>query len=224
MNEEMIPIIAIDGTSSSGKGSVARRLAKELGYHYLNSGALYRLTAYTVLQKGISLSDTEKVIEIARGLSPLFDDHRVIVEGVDVWPIISTQEYGNHASLISPIPEVRQALHECQRNMIRHPGLVAEGRDMCTVVFKDACAKLYLDAELEIRAKRRHKDEEISQSGKSLEQIIDELKERDRRDMTRKESPLYPAEDAFIIDTTNHDLPTVIEKCKFWCKEKGLKV
>lgn len=160
MNIHPIPIIAIDGTSSSGKGTIAYRLAQHFNYNYLNSGALYRLTAYIALKNNVNLSHQEALIQIAQDLKPLFKGKQVIVDGIDVWPLISTQEYGNHASVISVIKELREALFCAQRNMITDPGLIAEGRDMCTHVFTDAQVKLYLDADVTVRAERRLIDEQ----------------------------------------------------------------
>jgi CMP/dCMP kinase len=219
-----IPIIAIDGTSSSGKGTIAYRLARHLGYNYLNSGALYRLTAYVALQNNINLSHKEALIEVAKGIHPVFEGKQVIVHGVDVWPIISTQEYGNHASAISPIKELRDALFEAQRAMIQSPGLVAEGRDMCTHVFTDAHVKLYLDGAIEVRAERRYKDEASKGSTKTLEDILSELSTRDHRDMTRDEGRLYPAENAVLIDTTSLTIQEVLATCIDACKDKNIQV
>lgn len=226
MNENPIPIIAIDGTTASGKGTIAYRLAKHLGFNYLNSGALYRLVAYKTIAKGHSLHDKDRVVEIALNISPEFEEKKVIVDGQDIWPIISTQEWGQNASIISPIPEVRSAIHQLQRNMIREPGLVAEGRDMGTYVFTDAHAKLYLDASIEKRAERRHRDELEKQSGKLLEEIIEELRLRDERDKHPSRGPyqLRPAEDGFIVDTSHLNVQDVLEKCLAWCKEKGISV
>lgn len=224
MSQNPIPIIAIDGTSSSGKGTIAYRLAQHFGYNYLNSGALYRLVAYAVIQNGHELHHTEKVIEVAKNISPTFEGKKVIVNGQDIWPIISTQEWGQHASVISPIREVREAIHELQRNMIKHPGLVAEGRDMGTFVFTDAHAKLYLDASIEKRAERRHKDELEKRSGKTFEEIVEELRLRDERDKHPSRGPyqLRPAEDGYIVDTSHLAIEDVLEKCITWCKKLGL--
>ncbi len=225
MQEISIPIIAIDGTSSSGKGTIAYRLAQHFGFNYLNSGALYRLIAYTIVQKGHDLHDVEKAIEIAKTISPVFEGKKVIVEGQDIWPIISSQEWGQGASIISPIPELREAVHLLQRRMIQHPGLVAEGRDMATHVFTDAHAKLYLDAHIEERARRRHKDELEKQSGKSFEEIVEELRIRDERDKhpSRGNAQLRPAPDGYELDTSDLDIDGVLEKCILWCKEKGVE-
>lgn len=222
MNENPIPIIAIDGTSSSGKGTIAYKLAKHFGYNYLNSGALYRLVAYEAISSGVELDDTERLINIAKNLDVIFDEKQVIINGDDVWPIISSQTYGNPASIISSIPEVRYALFERQRYMIQVPGLVAEGRDMCTNIFKDAKVKIYFDADPQVRAMRRLKEEETIHSGKTLEQIFEEILIRDERDKNKEVGALFPADDACIIDTTNLNREEVLDACINWCTEKGL--
>lgn len=224
MSINPIPIIAIDGTSSSGKGTIAYLLAQHLKYNYLNSGALYRLTAYTALTDKVNLSHKEALIEIAASLRPHFKGKQVLVDNKDVWPIISTQEYGNHASAISPIKELREALFNAQRNMIASPGLVAEGRDMCTHVFTDAQVKIYLDADVVIRANRRFGDELKVQSGKTLEMIVKELEERDHRDMTRELGRLYPADGALIIDTGGKTIQEVLDECITWCETRGIVI
>lgn len=224
MNTPEIPIIAIDGTSSSGKGSIAYRLAKHFGFNYLNSGALYRLVVYEALSSGVELDDTERLINIAKNLEVIFEGKKVIVNGDDVWPIVGTQAYGHPASIVSRIPEVRYALFERQREMIKSPGLVAEGRDMCTNVFKDAQVKIYFDADPKVRAARRFKQEESMHSGKTLEQIYEEILVRDERDKNKDVGRLYPAEDARIIDTTNMNKEEVFDACLEWCEEKGLGV
>ena len=222
MNFHQIPIIAIDGTSSSGKGTIAYKLAQHFGFNYLNSGALYRLVAYEALSSGIELDDTERLINIAKNLEVTFKDKQVIINGDDIWPIIGTQTYGNPASIVSRIPEVRYALFEAQRNMIQSPGLVAEGRDMCTNVFKDARIKLYFDADPHVRAERRFKDEETIKSGKTFEQIFDEIIMRDERDKNKDVGRLYPADDALIVDSTNLTREQVLDTCIAWCEEKGI--
>jgi cytidylate kinase len=213
MSVNPIPIIAIDGTSSSGKGTIAYKIAEHFGFNYLNSGALYRLVAYEALSSGIELEDTERLINIAKNLDVKFEERKVIVNGDDIWPIIGTQTYGNPASIVSRIPEVRYALFESQRNMIKSPGLVAEGRDMCTNVFKDAKVKFYFDADAKVRAERRWKDESSINSGKTFEQIYEEILERDRKDMNKDVGRLYPADDAIVVDSTNMTRDEVLEKC-----------
>ncbi len=224
MDHHQIPIIAIDGTSSSGKGTIAHKLAQHLGFHYLNSGALYRLVAYEALSSGIELNDTERLVNIARNLNVVFDGKKVIIEGDDVWPIIGTQTYGNPASIVSRLPEVRYALFERQRAMIQAPGLVAEGRDMCTHVFKDARVKIYFDADPHVRAERRFKDEETIHSGKTLQQIYEEIIARDERDKHKEVGALFPADDAYILDSTTMSKEEVIETCIAWCEEQKIGV
>ncbi len=219
-----VPIIAIDGTSSSGKGTIAYKLAEYFGYNYLNAGALYRLSAYTALANNVNLSHKEALIQIASQLRPHFKGKQIIVDGKDVWPIISTQEYGNHASVISPIKELREALFYAQRKMIAPPGLVAEGRDMCNHVFTDAKVKFYLNADVTVRAERRLIDEQKKGTGKTLEMIEKELELRDHRDMTRELGRLYPADDACIIDTGNKTIEEVLEECIDWCEVQGIVV
>lgn len=224
MNPAQIPIIAIDGTSSSGKGTIAYRLAQHFGFNYLNSGALYRLVAYEALSSGIELDDIERLVSIAKNLEVTFEDKKVIVNGDDIWPILSTQTYGNPASVVSRIPEVRYALTEAQHDMVKAPGLVAEGRDMCTNIFQDAAVKIYFDADPLVRAERRFKEEENIHSGKTLEQIYEEILGRDERDKNKEVGRLYPAEDAKIIDSSAMTREEVLEICLAWCKEKGLGV
>lgn len=222
MTTNPIPIIAIDGTTASGKGTIAYKLAQYFGFHYLNSGALYRLVAYEAMTQGVALDEAEKIIEIAKNLKPTFIGKQVIINGDDVWPIIGTQTYGNPASIVSRIPEVRTAILDCQRNMIQVPGLVAEGRDMCNTVFTDAQVKMYFDADPAVRAERRFKDEQEIKSGKTFEQILDEVIARDERDKNKPVGRLYPAEDALIVDSTNMNRDEVMAMCIEWCEKKGI--
>ena len=208
-----IPIIAIDGTTASGKGTIAYKLAQYFGFNYLNSGALYRLVAYEAMTQGVSLDDTDRIITIAQMLKPTFTGKQVIINGDDVWPIIGTQTYGNPASIVSRIPEVRTAIFNCQRNMIQSPGLVAEGRDMCNTVFPDATVKMYFDADANVRAERRFKDEQEVHSGKTFEQILEEVVARDERDKNKPVGRLYPADDALIVDSTSMNRDEVMAKC-----------
>lgn len=224
MEPLQVPVIAIDGTSSSGKGTLAYKLAKHFGFNYLNSGALYRLVAYEAISSGIELDDTDLLVNIAKNLDVTFDDKKVIVHGDDVWPIIGTQAYGNPASIVSRIPEVRYALFERQRDMAQLPGLVAEGRDMCTNIFKDAHVKIYLDADPSVRAARRYHDEETIHSGKTLEQIYEEILVRDERDKNKEVGALFPHPDAKIINSTNLAKEQTLEICIEWCEEKGIGI
>ena len=224
-----IPIIAIDGTSSSGKGTIASLLAKKLGYNYLNSGALYRLSAHLAIINNIDINDhtednlNQIVSLIVKESSHIeFVDKMVIYRGQDIWPILASQEAGNNAALISFYPPLRYAIRDFQRGRIAAPGLVAEGRDMGTAVFVDAKAKIYLDASVEARATRRLKDEEKRNSGKTYEMLCGELRKRDETDKGHSVGALKLAPDAFFIDTSDMTIDEVVSTCFDWCLEKGI--
>jgi cytidylate kinase len=226
-----IPIIAIDGTSSSGKGTIASLLAKKLGYNYLNSGALYRLSAHLAIINNIDINDhTEdnlnKVVSliIEESTHIEFNDKEVIYRGTDIWPILSSQEAGNNAATISFYPPLRYAIRDFQRGRIMSPGLVAEGRDMGTAVFVDAQVKIYLDASVEARAKRRLKDEEKRASGKTYEMLCEELQKRDETDKGHTVGALKLAMDAYFIDTSEMTIDDVLNDCMNWCIQKGIVV
>lgn len=229
MEPHQIPIIAIDGTSSSGKGTIASLLAKQLGFNYLNSGALYRLAAHLAVVNNIDINDhneenLDKVVTLILEESRHIDfiEKQVIYRGQDIWPLLSSQEAGNNAALISFYPPLRYAIKDFQRGRIQAPGLVAEGRDMTTSVFTDAKAKLYLDASVEARAKRRLKDEEKRSSGKTYEILCEELEKRDATDKAHSVGALKLAEDALFIDTSDMTIEQVLESCIAHCKEKGV--
>lgn len=226
-----ISIIAIDGTSSSGKGTIASLLAKKLQYNYLNSGALYRLAAHLAIINNIDIYDhTEdnlnKVVSliITESVHVEFIEKQVMYKGENIWPLLSSQEMGNAASVIAPYPPLREATKEFQRKRIALPGLVAEGRDMGSEVFVDAQVKIYLDASVEARAKRRLKDEDQRASGKTYEMIYDELQKRDDADKTRPVGALRLAPDAFFIDTSVMTIDEVLSTCLEWCTQKGISV
>ncbi|MDQ5957660.1 MAG: CMP/dCMP kinase [Patescibacteria group bacterium] len=236
----IIPIIAIDGTTASGKGTIARRLAKHYSYNYLNSGALYRLAAYILQKQNFDFEryntlrkqeqfETEEykameqqVINAGANLSPIFLDKQVLVDGTDIWTAISTQEYGNYAARISPTKDLRVAIHDFQRSCIKLPGLVAEGRDMTGVVFVDAICKIYMDGTAEERAKRRLIDEqkEISGCNKTLENVLSEVIERDEKDKNRFSGALTLTEDSYYLDTTNKSIEEVLEEAILYCNSK----
>ncbi len=224
-----IPIIAIDGTSSSGKGTIASLLAKHLGYNYLNSGALYRLSAHLAIINNIDISDhTEDnlnkvvslIVEESKHIE--FIGKQVIYRNLDIWPILASQEAGNNAALISFYPPLRYAIREFQRGRIVPPGLVAEGRDMGTAVFPDAQVKIYLDATAEARARRRLKEEERRNSGKTFEMLCEELRARDETDKGHAVGALKLAPDAFFIDTSEMTIQEVLGECIEWCRTKGV--
>ena len=225
-----IPIIAIDGTASSGKGTIASLLAKRLGFNYLNSGALYRLSAHLAIINNIDISDhrednLNQIVSLVLKESKHIDfiDKQVIYHDVDIWPILASQEAGNNAALISFYPPLRYAIRDFQRGRIKALGLVAEGRDMGTAVFIDAQAKIYLDASVEARAKRRLKDEERRNSGKTFEMLCEELRKRDETDKGHTVGALKLAEDAFFIDTSEMTIGEVVTTCMEWCVQKGIR-
>jgi 3-phosphoshikimate 1-carboxyvinyltransferase len=200
------PVIAIDGPSASGKGTVAQRVAAELGFHFLDSGALYRLTALAAMRAGVALDDESAVAGVAAALPAEFIGDRILLSGDDVTDAIRTEEAGAGASRVAVLPAVRAALLDRQRAYRRLPGLVADGRDMGSVVFPEAAAKVFLTASAEARAERRHK--QLIEKGMAdnmlplLQDVVREMRERDARDAARSVAPLKQCADAELVDTT----------------------
>ncbi len=196
------PVIAIDGPTASGKGTIAQRVASTLGWHYLDSGSLYRIVALRALRTGTDLGDGGALAALADGLAPRFESGRILVDDEDLSDAIRTEEAGNAASRAAAQPLLRAALLGLQRRARRAPGLVADGRDMGTVVFPDAVLKVYLTASVESRAQRRHK--QLIEKGFSaiISDLLRDLAERDARDMQRAEAPLEPAKGALVLDST----------------------
>ena len=218
------PVIAIDGPSGSGKGTIARRVADALGYHLLDSGALYRLTAIEAENRGISLNNAEAVAEVARGLDILFDSNedgseRIWLSGVDVTGDVRRESTGAGASTVAAIPLVREALLKRQRAFQRAPGLVADGRDMGTYVFTSAVLKIFLTASAEERAKRRYKQLKDKGMGVSLAALSRDIEDRDRRDSERSVAPLKPAPDARILDSSGLSIEAVTKTVLEWVAE-----
>jgi cytidylate kinase len=202
------PVLTIDGPSGSGKGTISRAVADALGWHLLDSGAIYRAVGYAASMGGIDLSDAAAVTRCAETTKITFRDPkdggetRVIVNGHDATDEIRTETCGAAASAIAAIPAVRAALFEKQRSFRRAPGLVADGRDMGTVVFTDAAHKIFLTASAEERARRRYKQLKEKGLNVTLSSLLREIQARDERDATRKVAPLKPATGALIVDTT----------------------
>lgn len=197
------PVIAIDGPSASGKGTVAQGVANTLGFHYLNSGALYRTVAMAALEAGADLDDESMLSNITLNLRAEFSGNAVTLGGRDVTDIIVAEAVSLAASRIAALPRVRKTLLERQRAFRRPPGLVADGRDMGSIVFPDAVLKIYLTASLEERAARRHKQLMEKGMGATMTALLQDIRERDQRDMTRPTAPLQKSADAVLIDTTN---------------------
>lgn len=201
MNEQPI-VIAIDGPAASGKGTVANGVARALGFHYLDSGSLYRLVALKALRSGVSPDDGDRVAALAGQLDLAFPDGRTLLDGNDVTDAIRDGAISVAASRVAVDPRVRTALLARQRAFRRPPGLVAEGRDMGTVVFADAPVKVFVTASLEERARRRHKQLIEKGISDNIESLLRDIRERDARDAGRATAPLMPASDAVILDTT----------------------
>jgi len=197
------PVIAIDGPTASGKGTVAQRVARSLGWHYLDSGALYRIVALLALRDGVAPDDGPALAGLARGLEPRFDGGRVFVRGEDIADAIRAEQVGATASMIAVQPLLRAALVELQRAFRRPPGLVADGRDMATVIFPDAVLKVFLTASAESRAGRRYKQLIEKGFSANLSDLLRDLRERDARDVQRASAPLRPAEGALELDSTD---------------------
>lgn len=206
-----IPVIAIDGPSASGKGTIAAIVAQRLGFHYLDSGAIYRVTAYAALQQQIDLADEPALIDLAGRLDLRFDGAEVYLDGQAVGDAIRTEEAGRAASTIAVLPRLREALLARQRAFRQAPGLAADGRDMGTVVFPDARVKVFLTASAEERANRRYK--QLIEKGlcANFAQILQDLQERDARDAARSAAPLQHAPDAVLIDTTGMTIEAVVQ-------------
>ena len=215
---EAAPVIAIDGPAGSGKGTVSHRVAAALGFALLDSGALYRTLALAARAGGVSFGDGPALARLARGLDVDFtagdvaDPVRPRLAGVDVGDEIRTGQCGNDASRVSAHPEVRDALLALQRGFRRPPGLVADGRDMGSVVFPDAPVKVFLTATVRERAERRHKQLMAKGINVTVARLLQEVAERDGRDRERKAAPMKPARDAVVVDTTGLDVDTVVAR------------
>ncbi|HDV7266361.1 TPA: (d)CMP kinase [Mannheimia haemolytica] len=209
-------VITVDGPSGAGKGTLCHALAEKLGLDFLDSGALYRITALSAIKKEVPLDDEEKLAEVGRNLDIQFlpenGEIQVILEGENVGDLIRTAEAGQNASKVAAFPLVREALLERQRAFSSEKGLIADGRDMGTVVFPDAQIKLFLDASAEERTKRRVKQLQEKGFNANFDEILAEIKERDFRDRNRSVAPLVPAKDALLLDSTHLSIEDVINQ------------
>jgi cytidylate kinase len=217
MNGTVVPVIAIDGPTASGKGTVASQVAGALSFHYLDSGALYRLVALAGLQSAIPFDDGERLASVARKLEMRFQDGEIFLDGERVTDAIRSENCGYAASRIAALPAVRAALLERQRAFRRAPGLVADGRDMGSVVFPDAALKVFLTAGAAVRADRRYKQLIEKGLDANISAILQDIGERDARDSARSVAPLQVARDALIVDSTGLSIAQVVAQVlDFW--------
>jgi cytidylate kinase len=218
---DSVPVIAIDGPSASGKGTVAHQVARALGFHYLDSGALYRLVTLAAMKQGVSLDDESRLAETTRAMDVQFRDGGVYLEDRDVTEEMRTEAVSTAASRVAAHPLVRQALLARQRGFRRPPGLVADGRDMGSIVFPEAPLKVFLSADVATRADRRYK--QLMEKGMyaKMEDVIEELRRRDARDTSRAVAPLKHYPDAFFLDTTGLSVDEAVQKILGWWREKA---
>ena len=221
-----VPVITIDGPSGAGKGTAARLIALELGFHLLDSGAIYRILGLAATDAGVELDDIDALVSLSNSLDLSFPYNaqgtEIVLNGVSVGDQLRTQAVADAASQIAVHPPVRDALMGLQRRQARDPGLVGDGRDLGTIVFPDANLKIFLDASVEVRAERRYL--ELIQSGQTVERsvILRDLEIRDVRDRTRKVAPLVPADDAYVIDSSDKTAAQVVADVRDLCRTKGL--
>lgn len=215
-----IPVITIDGPAASGKGTIAARVARSLGFHYLDSGALYRLATFAALKHGVSLDDAAALAAQAANLDPVFDGEKILFEGEDVSTAIRSEAVSSATSQVAAIPEVREALFNLQRRFARAPGLVADGRDMGTVIFPKAELKVFLTATARVRAERRYKQLVERGEAADLDALTRDLEARDKRDRERETAPLRAAIDAYILDTSEMDIESVEKKVLEWWQSR----
>lgn len=223
---EQAPVLTVDGPGGAGKGTISRLIAGRLGWHLLDSGALYRLTALAASRHGVALDDELALARVAAELNVTFqvgsDAPQVLLEGEDASGAVRTEQVGDAASRIAALPAVREALLQRQRDFRQMPGLVADGRDMGTVVFKDAPLKVFLTATAEERARRRHQQLREAGVDASLPSLLKDIQARDARDMQRSVAPLVPAEDAIELDTTHLKIPEVVDRLTELLANRGL--
>jgi cytidylate kinase len=216
MPNSNIPVITIDGPTASGKGTVAHKVADRLGFHLLDSGALYRLTALCALRRGTNLNDEHALAKVAEHLNIRFNGGHVYLGTEEVSNAIRAEDVGNTASKIAALPGVRQALYGLQLSFRQTPGLVADGRDMGTVIFPGAQLKVFLTASVEARAQRRYKQLIDKGFSANMDDLLADLQSRDARDTQRAVAPLVPAEGAHILDTSQMTADEAVEQVLAW--------
>lgn len=221
MTRASSPVICIDGPSASGKGTVAARVAAALGFHYLDSGALYRLVALVALEDELDLADEPTLAQAALGMDPVFGEGSVQLDGRDVTALLRSEEVGVAASRVAAHPRVREALLARQRAFQRPPGLVADGRDMGSVVFPDAPLKAFLTADVEARAERRYKQLKEKGMYAKMQDVVEDLRRRDERDASRPVAPLRHYSDAIFLDTTRLTVDEAVDRLLDAWREKA---
>lgn len=219
MSPSSVPVITIDGPTASGKGTVAQKVAQRLGFHYLDSGALYRLVAWSALRDELTLDDQATLAALAAALPCRFVADRIWLGGDDVTDAIRAEAVGNAASRIASLPAVRQALRGLQLGFRVAPGLVADGRDMGSVIFPDARLKIFLTASVAARADRRYKQLIDKGFSASMQDLSKDLAERDERDSSRSVAPLKPAHGAYFLDTSDMTADQAVERVLGWYAE-----
>ena len=214
-------VIAIDGPAGSGKSTVSKMIAEEIGFTYLDTGAMYRLFAYKLIKENIDVNDTEKELDALKSLDIDMKDGRFYLDKEDVSDKLRSREVSGNASKVAGVKEVREKMVEIQREFSRSKNVILDGRDIGTVVFPNADLKIYLGAASEVRAKRRYEELKEKDSSVNYDEILKEIEERDYHDSSRKESPLRIADDAIVIDTTDSTIDEVKENIKNLITAKG---
>ncbi len=219
---QRVPVLCIDGPTASGKGTLASLVARRLAYHYLDSGALYRITGLAATRAGLALDPAHEqaIARLAQGLPVRFLNDRILLDGEDVTDAIRSEEAGMNASRVSALPSVRAALVALQQGFRTLPGLVADGRDMGTVIFPDAALKVYLTASAAKRAERRHKQLISKGNQTTLDSLRADLEARDLRDSTRAVAPLKPAPDAHLLDNSDQSIEESVDQVLRWWEDK----
>jgi cytidylate kinase len=225
MSNYGIQVLAIDGPSGSGKGTIGQLVAQNVGWHFLDSGAVYRAVGYLAVKTGTPVDDVPKLARLAHDMGIRFEvvpggTARVWSDGVEIGDALRTEEAGKLASQVAAIPEVRQALLDKQRAFRQAPGLVADGRDMGTTVFPDAILKVFLTASAEVRAERRYKQLKEKGFDANLSRLLGEIRARDERDAARAVSPLKPAADASILDTSALSISEVVQQIELQLRSR----